>query len=92
MVTKEQAVWAGIIGYGEFHHGKCTRTVGPRGRVIEHVERWGVNGRCKTWKTWPEEFKLPIKYGMYRYGYITDRNASEFHIIDECPLRKEEEY
>tara|TARA_Y100000034_G_C6811393_1_gene364657 strand:- start:324 stop:779 length:456 start_codon:yes stop_codon:yes gene_type:complete len=37
-----------------------------------------VNGKCRTWKTRPEEFKLPVKYGLYKCLYINEKNASEF--------------
>jgi hypothetical protein len=29
--------------------------------------KWRVNGKLKTTKT---SFKLPIKHGLYQYGYI----------------------
>jgi hypothetical protein len=41
---------------------------------------WRANGKCKTWITRPEEFKLPIKYGLYTYGYLTNANAHLFEI------------
>lgn len=37
-----------------------------------------VNGACKTWKTRPTHFQLPVKYGLYEHGYITHDNASEW--------------
>ncbi len=37
-----------------------------------------VSGKCQTWKTRPNEFKLPVKYGLYESGYITNDNASEW--------------
>ena len=36
------------------------------------------NGQCKTWKTRPDEFKLPVKHGLYDYFYITQENAAEW--------------
>lgn len=36
-------------------------------------------GECKTWKTRPDEFKLPVKHGMYQSFYITDTNAHEWN-------------
>ena len=41
---------------------------------------WRANGKCKTWKTRPDEFKLPIKHGLYQYGYITQDNAHLFNV------------
>lgn len=88
MVTKEQAINA--RHRTEFHYGECKKTVGPRGGVTTKIEIWRANGQCKTWKTRPEEFQLPIKYGLRTGSYITHRNAHEFHLASECPLDKEE--
>lgn len=41
-------------------------------------QRWRRNGATKTWKTRPNEFRIPIKRGLREYGYIDQRNASEF--------------
>jgi hypothetical protein len=40
--------------------------------------RCRVNGACKVWKTRPEEFKLPVKHGLYTCFYVTERNAAEW--------------
>ena len=37
-----------------------------------------ANGKCQTWKTRPNDFKLPVKYGLYQYFYITPENADEW--------------
>ena len=34
------------------------------------VRQVKVNGSVKTWKTRPNNCKMPYKYGMYEYGYI----------------------
>ncbi len=39
-----------------------------------------VTGKCKTWKTRPTEFKLPVARGMYERGYITHENASDWKV------------
>lgn len=41
-----------------------------------------VNGKIKTWKTRPESFQLPIKHGLYDYGYLTEDNMSEWSITE----------
>jgi hypothetical protein len=38
------------------------------------------NGKVKLWKTRPTEFKIPVKYGLYEYFYITQDNAHEWEI------------
>jgi hypothetical protein len=69
MVTKEQAQTA---------------------RNFEHITLKGsdklpvrcrANGVCKVWKTRPNEFKLPVKYGLYQYFYITPENANEWTVL-----------
>ena len=34
-----------------------------------------VNGKPKTWKRSPERVQIPYKYGLYEYGYITERDT-----------------
>jgi hypothetical protein len=72
-ITKEDAIKGGI-----FHH---TPACNP-GRL---PERWRSNGKCQTWKTRPDEFRLPVKHGLRDYGYITEREAHEFHRAEDCP-------
>jgi hypothetical protein len=37
-----------------------------------------VNGACKTWKTRPDDFQLPVKHGLKQCFYITPENAHEW--------------
>jgi hypothetical protein len=57
------------------------------GQIFYHVtsrnadgtaSRVRVSGRCKTWKTRPEQFSLPVKHGLYVHLKITQDNAHEF--------------
>lgn len=59
------------------------------GQILNHVTRTNkkgeplhcrVNGVCKVWKTKPDEFQLPVKAGLYEYGYITAENAADWTI------------
>lgn len=71
-VTKEQA-----LTVDRFHYDPaCTP---------DRTERWRRNGKTKLWKTRPDEFQVPVKFGMYEYSYLTDTNADQFHTEDECP-------
>ena len=36
--------------------------------------RCRVNGKCKTWKTRPTHFRLPVKYGLKLPFYIDQDN------------------
>lgn len=92
MVTKEQAQSLRTFHYNG-PHGKsagvgCKRSIGPRGGVTEQVTEVRASGQCQTWKTRPAEFRLPVKYGMYESTAITHDNASDWHVPEDCPLRK----
>jgi len=68
MITKEQALTKKY-----FEHVSLTNADGTPVRARR-------NGKTKTWKTRPEEFKIPIKIGMYVYGYITDDVAAGWRV------------
>lgn len=92
MITKAQAIECGQGG-GSIHYTgrhECKRHVGPRGGVTVSITRVRPSGRCQTWKTRPEEFRLPIKYGLYESSEITHWNAADFHLASECPLKAQE--
>lgn len=40
-----------------------------------------VSGSCRVWKTRPNEFKLPVKYGLRTSFYITNDNADKWEVI-----------
>lgn len=51
-----------------------------QGTILYHIfnknsdgspQRWRVNGLPKTWKTRPSEVRVPVKYGLYSYDYLT---------------------
>ena len=46
-----------------------------------YPKRVRVSGKCKTWSTRQNEFRLPVKFGLYQSFYITDRNASDFSTV-----------
>lgn len=46
-------------------------------------QRWRVNGMCKTWKTRPEHFCVPIKHGLWSYDYLTHDNFEDFCLTEE---------
>jgi hypothetical protein len=87
MITKEQAMQGGRFHFE--HPILCRKEVGKRGAVRFRAEIWRSNGRCKTWKRSPEKFKLPIKHGLWDYGYITEQNAQYFHREEDCEALKE---
>jgi hypothetical protein len=36
------------------------------------------NGKTQTWKTRPNDFKIPVKYGLYQYFYIDQNNCKDW--------------
>lgn len=70
-VTKAQAA---ALTYGDvLHHAYKRNRDGTPMRVR-------VTGKCKTWKTRPDEFKLPVMYGLYESGYVTHENCGEWYV------------
>lgn len=84
MITYDQAMTA-----DRFHEDGCAEKVGPRGGVTRRVFEWRRNGKTKTWKTRPGEFRIPVKYGMGGYDCIDQYTADKFHVESDCPLKGE---
>ena len=62
-----------------------------RGDVLHHKyfknvdgtpERWRVNGMVKTWKRNPHRIKVPLKYGLWCYAYLTQLNLDDFELAE----------
>lgn len=73
MITKEQAVTLGQS------RGARLKTVTLRNKKGEPLY-CRVKGKCKTWKTRPEEFRLPVQYGLYTHFYIDQDNAATWEV------------
>jgi hypothetical protein len=69
-----------------FHMGICRIVVGPRGGVTRTGETWRRNGKTQTWKTRPEDFRTPIKFGLYRTSQLTPAEADQVHDASMCPI------
>jgi hypothetical protein len=68
---------------------KSTATSADLGQTFHHQTaknadgtpvRARVNGKCKTWKTRPEDFRLPMKHGLRSCFYITPENAGQWEV------------
>lgn len=88
MLTKAQAIRAAERGLTIHYTGQhsCSRVVGPRGGVKDTITAVRPSGQCKTWKTRPADFRLPVKYGMYESNAITQDNAADWHLDEDCPV------
>lgn len=70
MITKSQAMWCGT-----FYHRTERNADGT-------AVRCRANGKCQTWKTRPDDFRLPVKYGLKFCFYITPVNAADWLTYD----------
>lgn len=68
MITKEQAMNANSFICLDVNNADGTPA------------RLRRNGKTKTWKTRPNDFMVPVKYGLYGHTYITHENAHRFDI------------
>jgi hypothetical protein len=39
--------------------------------------RWRVNGKVRTWVRMPTRFRVPLKHGLYAYGYLRDTDFTD---------------
>lgn len=71
MITKEQA----LVG-SNFH-----QAVSPT-----KCRNWRRNGATKVWKTRPNDFRVPVKFGLYGYDSITHLNSEKLFEDKDCPV------
>jgi len=86
MITKEQAINAQYFHY--VGDGDCSRSIGPRGGVTTKVVEVRRNGKTQLWVTRPNEYRIPVKYGIRASGQfsIYHTSAHEYHVPQDCPL------
>lgn len=72
-------------------------TTMKRGTILYHrtvknadksPARCRVNGKCQTWKSRPEAFKLPVKHGLRDCFYITEGPEAAHWTTDEEEAKK----
>lgn len=79
MVTIQQAK---KLKHGQTLHHKTMRNADGT------PMRARVTGKVQTWKTRPQEVKVPLKHGMYDTGYLTERTASEWSLTPPKTVSK----
>ena len=64
-------------------------TYGKTGKAQPRVKtwEWRRNGATKRWKREPDRFSIPVKYGMYDFGHITEND--HIHLAKDCPALRE---
>lgn len=73
MITREIAA---TLKHGQILHHKIER----QGRNGCEPLRVRVSGQVKTWVKRPDDFRIPVKHGMYTNSEITQNNASEWEV------------
>lgn len=76
MITKEIALG---LRHGQILHSKEVKNRDGSPMRVR------VNGKVKTWKTRPSDFKIPVKHGLSVYGYVDNCdvcNAMNWEIGD----------
>lgn len=60
-----------------------TKVANSKGKLIH----WKINGKPKTWKKDPNRIKIPIKFGLWEYWYVTEDNLDCFSIPETLEKR-----
>lgn len=81
MITFEQAK---KLEHGDIIYHKTYRN------ADKTPERWKVNGWPRTWKTRPLEILVPLKHGLYSFGYLSQFNLGDFSLTEEGAYQKGE--
>jgi hypothetical protein len=50
------------------------RNLQYKDRLIDSRDgaRWYVNGKVRTWVRMPTRIRVPLKHGLYQFGYLRD--------------------
>lgn len=72
--TYNHSAAAGATQYRNYNGSIQTIGVREEGNKIREMR---VTGKVKTWKTRPEDFKIPVKYGLYQSAYVGNVDGCE---------------
>ena len=73
-ITLEQAK---SLRYGQtLYHAKNRNSDGT-------PQRWRVNGKPQVWVRAPSRVRVPLKYGLYAYGEITETTLDLVYLNEE---------
>lgn len=61
MITKEIAL---TLRHGQILHHKTVKNADKTPMRVR------VTGKVKTWKTRPDDFRIPVAHGLRDYGYV----------------------
>lgn len=82
-ITRDQA-----LNLGTFHRPGSHDDDKNRCYVLRR------SGRTKTWVTRPDDYRIPVKYGIYEHGYIMsatlacpgDVSGDYVFAREDCPI------
>ena len=63
------------LNYGQILHHTINKNAGGT------PQRWRVNGKIKTWKRSPDRVQVPVKYGLYGFGYVTENDLDLVELV-----------
>ena len=49
-------------------------------------QRWKVNGKPKTWVRTPSRVSVPLKHGLWAYGYLTENDLELLFVSEKEAL------
>lgn len=81
MITKEQALTA------NYFQEVTAVSINPPLNTHTKQRQWRRNGKTKVWKSADrsEHFRVPVKHGLYSYGYIEytfdEDNRALFEVV-----------
>lgn len=71
-ITKDQA-----INVGYFHNN-------TERNADSTCVRYRRNGSTQTWKTRPDEWRIPVKYGLKGAFSLRQYDAGQVHAAEDC--------
>lgn len=63
-------------------HGDIVYAIDEYNADKTHM-RFRVNGKVKRWKRDPDRVQVPVKRGLYEYGYIDNGNFELFSLTEQ---------
>jgi len=83
-ITLEQAKQ---LKYGDYLYANCLFNADEK-----TPRKYKINGKPKTWKRDPDRIKVPLKWGLYEYGELTNGTyeGNQFtYFLNEMELTEE---
>ncbi len=63
-------------------YGQIIYYLGARNRDGS-LARFRVNGKVQTWKTRPNDIRVPLRHGLYEFWALENHNLADFSLTEE---------